>query len=403
MEEEIKKESLEIPQWLKFASDRQKSPVYFIDVRGKSLNLKDPGVQNELNQKLKEIFYKLELKNLRGPGVIKVHTGEPRNVTYLLPELVRADISFLKEMGIDCVIGDTTVIYSGPRGGDTNPLNNVSSYLNVIENNHWSEKHTGVPFVILDRPITSVPGVIEFTNEEVLRHIDSPGYYTYVHVAGGIDKAGVIFNNAHLTMHDLSPLALCVKGLAMGGAGRKGKLQQHANLVIKINIELCNSCGTCAKNCPSKALKHDKEKIPVLIETECMGCGECLAVCPKKAIEMVHRGPIRWGKGIDTFPRRLADFLVSTMNGKWEGLVNVGHLYTVTASCDCLNRPQKPIFFDIGLAVSRNPFALDMFATRLFEEQAKRDKANYSLGDYASVFESVKEDYGIIIEPDVIT
>ena len=402
MGEEIKKEFLDIPEWLKFSKERQKSPVYFIDIRGKNLNLNDSGVQQELNQKLKGIFKKLGLESLQGPGVIKVHPGEPKNVTYLLPELVGADISFLKEIGINCVIGDTTVIYSGARGGESNPANNVSSYMSVIEHNRWSKKYTGVPFVILDRPITSVPGVFEFGEEEVLHHVDSPGYYQYVHISGGIDRAGVIFNNAHLTMHGLSPLALCVKGLAMGGAGRKGKLQMHANLVIRINKELCNRCGTCSQNCPAKALEYVKKKVPVLIEEKCMGCGECLAVCPVKAIEMVHRGSIRWSKGSDTFPRRLADFFISMINGKWEGLVNIGHLYRVTADCDCISRPQKPIFSDIGLAVSKNPFALDMLATKLFEEQVRREGLNYSLKDYSSVFKYVRETFGIIVEPEEI-
>ena len=397
-----KRESLNIPEWLKFSGDRQKSPVYFIDIRGKNLNLNNPQVQRELNQKLKDVFKKLNPGNFKGPGVIKVHPGEPKNITYLLPELVQADISFLKEKGINCVIGDTTVIYSGPRGGESNPGGDVSAYTSVIEHNRWSQKHTGVPFVILDKPITSVPGVIEFSEEEVLRNIDSPGYYQNIYIAGAVDKAGVIFNNAHLTLHGLSPLALCVKGLAMGGTGRRGKLQIHANIIVKINSELCKRCGTCAKNCPGQALRYNKEKIPVLIEERCMGCGECLSVCPQKAIEMVHRGPIKWGKGADTFPRRLADFLITLLNGRWEGLVNVGHLYTVTADCDCNNRPQKPIFSDIGIIVSRNPFALDMLATRLFEEQAKKDRANYSLGNYALVFESVRGDYGIVVEPEVI-
>ena len=409
MKEEIKKEPLEIPEWLKFSKERQKSPVYFIDIREKNLNLNNPEIQLDLNQKLKDIFEKLEIDNIQGPGVIKVHPGELRNTTYMLPALIQGEISFLKERGINCVIGDTTVIYSGPRGGDSNPTNNVSSYMSVAEHNRWSEKYTGVPFIILNRPITSVPGVFEFNDEEILRYIDSPGYYTCVHIAGGIEKAGVIFNNAHLTMHGLSPLALCVKGLAMGGAGRKGKLQIHANLVVKINGKLCNRCGICAKNCPSQALKYDscsrvihRTLVPVLIESECMGCGECLALCAQKAIEMIPRGGIKWSKGADTFPRRLADFLISMMNGKWDGLINVGHLYTVTANCDCVNMPQKPIFSDIGIIVSKNPFALDLLAARLFNEQVKRENANYSIGDYISVFEYIRDDYGIIIKPEVI-
>ena len=61
-----KRESLNIPEWLKFSGDRQKSPVYFIDIRGKNLNLNNPQVQRELNQKLKDVFKKLNPGNFKG-------------------------------------------------------------------------------------------------------------------------------------------------------------------------------------------------------------------------------------------------------------------------------------------------------------------------------------------------
>ncbi|MBI4243731.1 MAG: DUF362 domain-containing protein, partial [Planctomycetes bacterium] len=227
---ETREELLKTPGWLKSTGKKSDTfPVYFIDIRGKRLELNNPEVQHKLNKKLIDVFQRLELDNLEGPGVIKVHPGEPKSVTSMLPELVKADSSFLKEKGINCVIGDTTVLYSGPRGKESNPMHDVSVYIeNVVQPRRWSEDNTGVRFVILDRPVTSVPGILEFSVGETMRCVKSPGYYSHVYIAGGIEKAGVIFNNAHLTMHGLSPLALCVKGLAMGGTGEKGKLQMHA-------------------------------------------------------------------------------------------------------------------------------------------------------------------------------
>lgn len=399
-----KQELLKIPEWLKFTDKKNDTfPIYFIDIRGKGLELNNPQVRDRLNRKLMDVFQRLELDSLDGPGVIKVATGEPRSVTAMLPELVKAEISFLKEKGINCIIGDTTVIYSGPRGKESNPMHDVSSYMeNVVKPRRWSMDNTGVPFVILDRPITSVPGIFEFSEDETIRSVKSPGYYSHVYIAGGIEKAGMIFNNAHLTMHGLSPLALCVKGLAMGGSGNKGKLQMHSSLIMRIDSGLCTMCGTCARDCPVRALRYQDGEVPVLNREKCVGCGECLAHCPANAIDMIPRETVRWDKERDTFPRRLADYLIGMMNGKWGKLINVGHLYRVTSECDCHNIEQKSIFSDIGLAVSRNPFALDLFAARVFDSQIKDEGAHYNLGNYNRVFEYVRDTYGIIVEPDVI-
>ena len=47
----------------------------------------------------------------------------------------------------------------------------------------------------------------------------------------------------------------------------------------------CKTCGICAKNCPTDAIRGEK-KVPYVIEQDkCIKCGVCFIKCPFKAIE----------------------------------------------------------------------------------------------------------------------
>ena len=70
---------------------------------------------------------------------------------------------------------------------------------------------------------------------------------------------------------------------------KAGKIKVEA-ITSKIDADLCNSCGRCAKICPYNAIQVDvKNKVPAeTIEAACSGCGTCGAECPKGAITMDH-------------------------------------------------------------------------------------------------------------------
>jgi nitroreductase/NAD-dependent dihydropyrimidine dehydrogenase PreA subunit len=54
---------------------------------------------------------------------------------------------------------------------------------------------------------------------------------------------------------------------------------------IKINHEICTSCGLCIRVCGSKRIANGEDGKPVkLIEAGCSDCGHCIAVCPVDAI-----------------------------------------------------------------------------------------------------------------------
>lgn len=71
----------------------------------------------------------------------------------------------------------------------------------------------------------------------------------------------------------------------------------------EINLDKCDSCGLCVKNCKFEALKMVNEK-PRLNPFLCEGCGACEVICPQKAIFLkpVQNGQIRIKKTKYGFP-----------------------------------------------------------------------------------------------------
>ena len=54
--------------------------------------------------------------------------------------------------------------------------------------------------------------------------------------------------------------------------------------MLKLNEELCTSCGICEESCPFAAIElHDD--LPVIGDT-CTLCGACVEACPVEALEI---------------------------------------------------------------------------------------------------------------------
>lgn len=57
------------------------------------------------------------------------------------------------------------------------------------------------------------------------------------------------------------------------------------NLIqIKINPDICKSCGICAKICPATCISGQKRVPYVIDQSRCLKCGACIEKCPFKAI-----------------------------------------------------------------------------------------------------------------------
>lgn len=59
--------------------------------------------------------------------------------------------------------------------------------------------------------------------------------------------------------------------------------------IIKINEELCNGCGLCAKGCHEGALQIIDGKACLISELYCDGLGACIGDCPMNAISVEEK------------------------------------------------------------------------------------------------------------------
>ena len=391
-----------MPRWMQLNTS-EPAPVLFLDIRGVNADLNDPATTSRINARLKEMLGAAAPNVIEAPALIKTHIGEPKAWQRINPDLTISSIEFLRGSGIDkIVVGDSTVLYSRSRGGKENPPDNVGPYMELACANGWL--NLGVPFVVLDRPISSVPGVCEFSSESVGISTSPPNRFKTIYVCGAVPVMGAIINHVHLTGHGLVGLALAMKGISMGFGDRKGKSQMHMVLCPIFDNAACDRCGICATECPENALEYPNDDPPKLIEEKCIGCSQCLSECPSGAIEMKPRGVTQWLQGQNTILSRMADFFIGIMNGRWDRTVHVAHLVKITVGCDCLNWEQRRMSPDIGFLVGKNPFAVDKAAELLLEETSPNDPDVRKLLDQSrrgDVYGYVEKTHGISTRPEI--
>ncbi len=63
---------------------------------------------------------------------------------------------------------------------------------------------------------------------------------------------------------------------------------------LKIDSEKCVHCGHCIKDCMSRSLEFDENKIPRVAEggeNRCIKCQHCLSICPVGALSIFNKSP----------------------------------------------------------------------------------------------------------------
>jgi uncharacterized Fe-S center protein len=383
-------------------------PTVFLDIHG--LNIDDPAIQEEINDALFRILCECHDAEIAGQALLKVHIGEPQVITRMRAAYMTGSVRFLRHRGVERIAaGDTTVAYTGPRGHRENPIHDASTYIEQARQHGWSrEGAAGVAFVVLDRPSSSAPMVYAFEAENAEIEVHGINRFTDFFRAGGFAAADFVVNHAHLTLHGLAGVAGCVKSLAMGCSALKGKLRMHQSLRPRFDPEACEQCGLCAESCPEGAIELGDGVLCPQVDSElCIGCGECEAVCVHGAIRLEGEDITDWGRGEATLPTRMADYVLGIMHGRWNTVINVLHMYTVTERCDCVNRRQKPMIQqDLGFLIGKNPFAIDVIASRMLRNALDEEGRTFEeplLQSAETAAAYVRETYGILSETPLET
>ncbi len=301
-----------------------------------------------ISKELLDIVIKKENINLEKEIPLKVHFGEPGNITFIKPENYDGIIDYLEEKGIKTSFIETNVLYGGQRFKKELHLKTARRH-----------GFTRVPVIIADGDHGELYDDIEINKKHFQKC-----------------KLGKEFSNysqliviAHFKGHMLAGFGGAIKQLAMGHASKGGKLAMHMGIKPKINNRKCIKCGLCLKSCAEDAITIGEKSF--IDHEKCVGCGACLAVCPSKAVTiMTLKGVSRFISGGSDFREKVVEYAYAAQKGK--NNIYINYTMNITSGCDCIGKKMKILMDDIGIYVSTDPVAIDKACYDAVKEAGKK-------------------------------
>lgn len=306
-----------------------KSKVFFTSVRT------HPG--NNMYNKLDKLMQKagIETMDLKDKLVaLKIHFGEPGNMSYIRPNYAARIVKKIKEMGGKPFLTDCNTLYYGHRS-------NAFDHLEAAMENGFNRIAVGCDVIIADGLTGSDAAEIPVN----LKYVEKAKIGTI------IADSNVIISINHFKGHEETGFGGALKNLGMGCGSRKGKLEMHSTSKPEMKEENCVACGMCIKNCPEKAIAYNSRKKAQIDYDKCIGCGQCVASC--------HYGAARaiYNQSSDILGMKIAEYAHAVLAGKQH--FHISFILNVSPDCDCSDNNDQALVPDIGIAASFDPVALD--------------------------------------------
>jgi len=265
---------------------------------------------------------------------VKIHFGEPGNLSYIRPNFAAALVRFVKDQGGKSFLTDTNTLYAGRR---SNAIDHIRA---AFEN--------GFNPMAVDSPVIIADGLRGTDYKEIPLNQE---YCKSAKIGKAIAEADIILSMNHFKGHELTGFGGTLKNLGMGCASVGGKLELHSTSAPVIVEENCTGCGICEENCAQEAITLGSDNIAHIDIKKCVGCGQCIAVCQYDAARVV------WENASALANRKIAEYTMAVLKGKPNFHINF--IMQVSPDCDCWNFNDYPLIPDIGMAASFDPVALD--------------------------------------------
>ena len=184
----------------------KKSKVYFTDMRAL------PGTN--LPDKLKELILKAgigEIDFKKKMTAIKIHFGEPGNLSFLRPNYAKAVADVVKELGGRPFLTDSNTLYVGRR-------KDALEHLSSAYENGFNLLSTGCHIIIGD----GLKGT-----DDVSVPVEGGELVKEAKIGRAVMDADVFISLTHFKGHELTGFGGCFKNIGMGCASRAGKMEQH--------------------------------------------------------------------------------------------------------------------------------------------------------------------------------
>ena len=306
------------------------SKVYFTDLRAP--------VGTNLLVKLEKLIRKAGIGDIdmnKKLVAIKIHFGEPGNLTYLRPNYARVVADVVKSLGGVPFLTDCNTLYPGRR-------KNALEHIEAAYENGFSPFSTGCNVIIGD----GLKGT-----DDVEVPVAGAEYIQTANIGRAILDADVFLSLSHFKGHEATGFGGCIKNVGMGCGSRRGKMEQHSDGKIAVDQDKCVGCRMCAKQCGSDAISFGPDKKMVLDEDKCVGCGRCIGACNFDAISSID------GAANADLNRKMAEYAKGVLDGRPH--FHISLVIDISPVCDCHDGNDTPILPDVGMFASFDPVALD--------------------------------------------
>ena len=308
----------------------EQAKVYYTDLRAK--------LGTNLLQKLEKLIRTAGIGDIdmeKKLVAIKIHFGEPGNLSYLRPNYAKVVADVVKSLGGVPFLTDCNTLYPGRR-------KNALEHIDAAYENGFSPFSTGCNVIIAD----GLRG-----NDDVEVPVQGGEYVQAAKIGRAIMDADVFLSLSHFKGHEVAGFGGAIKNIGMGCGSRRGKMEQHNDGKPKVRAKRCVGCRQCAKQCAQDAISYGEDKKAVIDPDKCVGCGRCIGACNFDAIRT------RDDIANALLNRKMAEYAKAVVDGRPH--FHISLVIDVSPYCDCHGENDMAILPDVGMFASFDPVALD--------------------------------------------
>jgi len=295
-------------------------------------------IDDSLTDKLQRLIRKAGISSIPFENrfaAIKIHFGEPGNLSFLRPNFAYAVAEVIRSLGGKPFLTDCNTLYAGGR-------KNALEHLESAQRNGFSPLSTGCQILIAD----GLRGL-----DEALVPIEGGKHIKVARIGRAVMDADVFISLTHFKGHEATGFGGAIKNIGMGCGSRAGKMEQHCDGKPEVIPSRCRGCRQCAKQCAHDAISYGEGRVASIDHKKCVGCGRCIAACNFDAIVNRNGGSNR------ILCEKIAEYTLAVVQGRPHFHISV--VMQVSPNCDCHAENDAPIIPDVGMFASFDPVALD--------------------------------------------
>lgn len=307
----------------------EKSKVYFTDMRC--------NFGTSLLDKLDTLINRAGISQIdfdRKYAAIKIHFGEPGNLSFLRPNFAKTVADKVKALGGKPFLTDCNTLYVGRR-------NNALAHLDAAYENGYSPFSTGCQIIIGD----GLKGT-----DDIEVPVKDGEYIHSARIGRAIMDADIFISLNHFKGHEAAGFGGAIKNIGMGCGSRAGKMAMHNDGKPTVANHSCVGCGACIKYCNHSAISVLNKKA-VINHANCVGCGRCIGTCNYHAIENFSDSTAL------ALNCKMVEYTKAVLDGRSHFHISI--VNQVSPYCDCHGENDAAVIPDVGMFASFDPVALD--------------------------------------------